>query len=255
MTPDTETQLATATADIAARQRDVVEQKADCASWRLAHERRVSGGPRPLVVATRNAGKLNELAPMIAVAGFSPVSLGAAGIAYRPEEDSIEGFATFEENALAKARYYFARATEVEPRVHPWAVLADDSGLVIDSLGGLPGVHSKRWSGDPALLGSALDASNNARLIAALAGVPDRRARFVCVAAICWRGGELTARGETAGVMLAAPRGVHGFGYDPLFLSDDLGVTLAEASIDEKSGVSHRGRAVSRALAAFTAKR
>jgi XTP/dITP diphosphohydrolase len=206
----------------------------------------VSGVPTVVIVATRNPGKLSELWPMITAAGFTPLSLADAGIAYRPEEESIEAFGTFAENAVAKARYYLGVAAG---HGSGRAVLADDSGLVVNALGGQPGVHSKRWGGDPTLAGSALDAGNNARLIAALEGVRDRRARFVCVAAIAWEGGELTARGETAGEMLHVPRGAHGFGYDPLFLSDDLGVTLAEASIGEKSGVSHRGRAVARALA------
>lgn len=212
----------------------------------------MSGASKPLVVATRNPGKLSELVPMIAGAGFTPLSLDAAGIVYRPEEESVEVFATFEENALAKARYYAGR---VEEAGEVWPVLADDSGLVVNALGGQPGVHSKRWGGDASLTGAALDADNNARLVAALAGASDRHAKFVCVAAIAWPGGALTARGETAGMMLEAPRGEHGFGYDPLFLSDDLGVTLAEATVEEKSSVSHRARAVKQALTDFRVMR
>ena len=204
-----------------------------------------------LLVATRNAGKLAELSPMIAAAGFTPLSLDAAGVAYRPDEASIETFATFEENALVKARYYLGRAAGAGQTC---AVLADDSGLVVDALDGQPGVRSKRWGGVDALSGAALEASNNTRLLMALEGVRDRRARFVCVAAIAWEGGTIAARGETEGVILDAPRGVHGFGYDPLFLSDDLGVTLAEATMLEKSGVSHRARAMARALVAFRAR-
>ena len=211
----------------------------------------MSGESSLVVVATRNTGKLAELSPMIAAAGFTPLSLDGAGVAYRLDEASIEPFDTFEENALAKARYYAGRAAVAG---HACAVLADDSGLVVDALDGQPGVHSKRWGGADALSGAALEASNNTRLLTALAGVSDRRARFVCVAAIAWEGGTITARGETGGVILDAPRGVHGFGYDPLFLSAELGVTLAEATLVEKSGVSHRARAVARALGEFRAR-
>jgi XTP/dITP diphosphohydrolase len=205
----------------------------------------VTGGANPLVVATRNAGKLRELAPMIAAAGLRPCSLDELGIVHRSDEESIEVFDTFEANSMAKARYYRRR---VEESGDAWPVLADDSGLQVDALGGEPGVHSKRWGADASLTGAALDASNNARLIAALAGVTGRRARFVCVAAIAWRGGEIAARGETVGTILDAPRGTHGFGYDPLFLSDDLGATLAEATVEGKSAVSHRARAVKQVL-------
>ena len=134
-------------------------------------------------------------------------------------------------------------------------MLADDSGLAVDALGGAPGVHSKRWGGNPALNGRALDANNNARLLATLEGVADRRARFVCVAAVAWMDGVVTARGEATGLLLGAPRGAEGFGYDPLFLSDDLGRTLAEVSLAEKSKVSHRARAVATALAEYGKRR
>ena len=191
----------------------------------------------PLLLATRSLGKLHELEPMLAARGVATGTLDAAGIAEHPaEEEALERFETFEENALAKARYFFERAGR-RPTV------ADDSGLEVAALGGSPGVRTKRWSGRADLSGRALDAANNAKMLAEMAGVTDRRARYVCVAAYVDRDGERVFRGESTGRMLEAPRGTGGFGYDPLFLSDDLGVTFAEASREEKERVSHRGRA------------
>ena len=199
-----------------------------------------------LLVATRSAGKLAELAPLLEAAGFHARSLDDAGLARAPAEDALESFDTFEENALTKARYFLALGTGL-------AVLADDSGLSVNALGGAPGVRSRRWS-DRALAGVALDAANNRALLAALAGAHDRRARFVCVAAIAWRGGETHARGESAGAILLEPRGANGFGYDPLFLSEELAKTFAEATRDEKARVSHRARAVRAVLARFASR-
>lgn len=214
---------------------------------------------RRLLVATRSAGKLRELAPLLRSAGFTPVNLETAGIPEAPCEDAIEGHDTFEANALAKARHFFA--------ISGLPTLADDSGLCVDALGGAPGVRSKRWSGAAALrgaaalTGAALDAANNARLLAAL-GAPGssgagcvRTARYVCAAAYVDEEGELVRRGETAGRIEGAPRGSGGFGYDPLFWSDDLGKTFGEATREEKEGVSHRGRAVRGVLAALAARR
>jgi len=225
----------------------------------------VVAAPREaVVVATRNGGKLAELAPMIAAAGFDAISLDAAGVSPSAVEDELECFDTFEENALAKARYFFARAAG-----RP--VLADDSGLAVDALDGAPGVRSKRWSAllaaaaapaatragasAPALSAST-DAANNRALLDALAragerGVHDRRARFVCVATIVWSGGAVSGRGEATGRILDGARGAGGFGYDPLFRSDELGKTFAEATREEKAIVSHRARAVGEVLASW----
>ncbi|HVT40007.1 MAG TPA: non-canonical purine NTP pyrophosphatase [Gemmatimonadaceae bacterium] len=196
-----------------------------------------------LLVATRNAGKLHELGPMVEAAGFQPVSLEDAGVAPSAEEDALESHDTFEENALAKARW-FEGLTRATLGV---GVLADDSGLAVEALGGAPGVRSKRWSGSP-LMGRALDRENNRVLLASLGDTSARRAMYVCVAAIVWQGGELLARGETTGVILETPRGRNGFGYDPYFRSDDLGMTFAEARSETKARVSHRARAVRNVL-------
>ena len=205
----------------------------------------MSSPPR-FLIASRNAGKLHELEPMVTAMGFRPVTLDEAGIPEAAEEDALEQFATFEENALTKARWFHALtagAGEV-------AVLADDSGLAVDALAGAPGVISKRWSGT-GLEGRAQDDRNNRKLVDALAGNADRSARFVCAAALVWRDGEFTERGEITGTILDAPRGALGFGYDPFFWSDELQMTLAEATREQKERVSHRGRAVRAALGRY----
>jgi XTP/dITP diphosphohydrolase len=202
----------------------------------------------PWVLATRNAGKLRELRALFATHGIEVIDLRDAGVGEDPvAEDAVEAFETFEENALAKARYFAAR---LPGRI----VVADDSGLAVDALGGEPGVRSKRWSGRADLHGAELDASNNALLLARLGDSVDRRARFVCAAA--WSDGskELVVRGEVAGQIVVEGRGTHGFGYDPHVFIDELGMTLAEATIAEKERVSHRGRAFVRLLAELRAR-
>mgnify|MGYP001558785542 CR=1 FL=1 len=190
-----------------------------------------------VLLATRSAGKLRELAPMLAAHGWDAVDLDTAGIDERPdEEDALEVAATFAENALAKARYFHARSG--------LPTLSDDSGLAVEALGGEPGVRSKRWSERPDLSGLALDAANNARLLAALDGAGSRAARYVCAAAWVDGSGEAVALGETAGRILEVAEGAGGFGYDPLFFSDELGASFGVVSCAEKARVSHRARAV-----------
>jgi XTP/dITP diphosphohydrolase len=200
----------------------------------------VSGGP--WILATRNAGKLRELRALFDHAGIAVVDLVEAGIVALPEEDDIEIHDSFEENALAKARYYAARAGGR-------TVVADDSGLEVVALGGEPGVKSKRWSGRSDLSGAALDAANNALLLERLSGERDWRARFVCVAAWCDGAETMSVRGEVPGTIVARASGSHGFGYDPHFHATELGRTLADATVEEKQGVSHRGRAFRALLA------
>ncbi|MGZ8493128.1 MAG: non-canonical purine NTP pyrophosphatase [Gemmatirosa sp.] len=185
-------------------------------------------------MASRNPGKLEELRPMFAAIGVAVRDLDDAAIPETAEEDAIEAFDTFEANAIAKARH-FHRLSGGLPTV------ADDSGLEVLALGGAPGVRSKRYAAVPA--GGAQVAANNAKLLAALDGVADRRARFVCAVALVEDGRELVVCGTTEGRIGLEPRGSGGFGYDPLFHSDDLGITLAEASASEKARVGHRGRA------------
>jgi XTP/dITP diphosphohydrolase len=189
----------------------------------------------PVLLATRSAGKLRELVPMFEQAGIPVIGLEAVGIAPAPDEEAVEEFDTFEENARAKALYFARRSGG--------PVVADDSGLEVVALGGRPGVRSKRWSGRDDLAGRALDAANNSALLAALEGISERRARYVCVAALAIGSTVRTWRGETSGRVLDAPAGDDGFGYDPYFFSDELGMTFGEADRQSKERVSHRGRA------------
>jgi XTP/dITP diphosphohydrolase len=192
----------------------------------------------PFLLATRSSGKLRELNGILASAGFMAVNLSEAGLEERPGEEGIECYETFEGNALAKAKYFNARTG--------MPTLADDSGLCVDALGGAPGVWSKRFSGEKALSGQDLDDANNARLLDELAHAIDLRAGYKCAAAFVGNGVEAVETGEVRGRIVREPRGSEGFGYDPYFLSDELGLTFGEAGIDAKEGVSHRGRAFRR---------
>jgi XTP/dITP diphosphohydrolase len=198
---------------------------------------------RPLIVATGNPGKLVEFRTLLADLPFDIRSLGELGIA-SPEETG----ASFLENALLKARHAAAAAAaaaELRGASSPGcAAIADDSGLEVDALGGAPGIFSARFAG----LG-ADDAANNARLRSALAGVPaeQRRARYRCVLAFVAGADDtapLIAEGMWEGLILDAPRGSGGFGYDPYFWLPDLGVTVAQLDLDEKNRLSHRGMAM-----------
>jgi XTP/dITP diphosphohydrolase len=201
----------------------------------------------PFLLATRSLGKLYELRPMFEAAGMEITDLDVAGFAETSEEDDLEHFDTFEENALAKARYFRAKSG--------LPTIADDSGLEVRALGGAPGVRTKRWSGRSDLEGRALDIANNEYLLGMLATATDRRARYVCVAALVDASGEHLFRGETEGEILREGRGAGGFGYDPLFLSADLGMTFAEAERHEKERTSHRGRAFAQLIAWLDARR
>jgi XTP/dITP diphosphohydrolase len=197
----------------------------------------VTAGPAKLVLASRNEGKLVELRRVLGGAGLDVELVGLP-----PGEDVPETGATFAENALIKARD--AVRTTGLPAV------ADDSGLTVDALNGMPGVLSARWSGSR---GGRLerDAANNALVLAQLSDVPDSRrgAAFVCAAAVVTpSGAERVVTGEMPGRLLREPRGTNGFGYDPLFLPAGKTVTSAELSAADKDAISHRGRAF-RALA------
>ena len=200
-----------------------------------------------VLVATRSTGKLGELLELLDGTGLEAIDLRQAGIVETTHEEAIECFERFEENALAKARHFYG--------ISGIPTFADDSGLAVDALGGRPGVRSKRYSGRTDLSGAALDEANNARLQAELAPQADRRARYVCAAAYVDDERELVVRGETHGLILAAPRGDGGFGYDPYFESEELGRTFAEVDRVEKGRVSHRGRAFRALLDAVLARR
>ncbi|HWN31926.1 MAG TPA: RdgB/HAM1 family non-canonical purine NTP pyrophosphatase [Pseudonocardia sp.] len=187
-----------------------------------------------LLLATRNPGKLAELRRIISDelglgAGFEV--LGLADVPEYPE--APETGATFAENALAKARDAVA-ATGLP-------AVADDSGLAVDALNGMPGVLSARWIGR-----HGDDVGNLELVLGQLADTPDERrgGAFVCAAALVVPGGEETvARGEWRGQLIREPRGTNGFGYDPIFVPDGEQRTSAELSAAEKDAASHRGRA------------
>ncbi len=192
-----------------------------------------------LLIATNNPGKVREYQDILRdlFPGVALLTLDQAGITHDVEETGK----TFEANARLKAAAY--------AQLSGLPVIADDSGLVVDALGGFPGVRSARWAGPT-------DADRNRRLLARLEAVPweQRGARFVCVA-VCRLpdAREVVGRGEVRGVIGYEPRGAHGFGYDPLFVLPELGRTLAELPGDEKNQLSHRGRAA-RALAPQVAR-
>lgn len=195
-----------------------------------------SPAPRPLVLATRSAGKLRELRALFATHDIAVETLDALGLAEERAEEGIEVFDTFAENAEAKARWF---AERLPGRV----VFAEDSGLVVDALGGRPGVHSKRWaraSGN----GAELDGANNAALARALEGETHRTARYVCVAVCVHAAERWLGEGRVEGRIAESSRGQGGFGYDPWFIAEELGVTFGEAPAAAKARVSHRARAV-----------
>ena len=185
-----------------------------------------------IIFATGNAGKMKEIRMIMADTGMEVVSMKEAGIAPDIEENGT----TYEENALIKARAVAACTDDI--------VLADDSGLEIDYLGGEPGVYSARYLGE--------DTSyriKNATLIQRLEGVPDekRTARFVCaIAAVLPDVRELTTRAAVEGRIGYEEKGEHGFGYDPIFYVPKFHKTTAELTEEEKNQVSHRGQALQR---------
>ena len=198
-----------------------------------------------IIVATGNPHKVEEIREILAVHGFRVLSLtdvGAEGIP-EPEEDGD----TFAHNARIKATQY-ARAINR-------MVLADDSGLAVDALGGVPGVFSARWSG-LGVTREERDNANNKKLLEELASTPaDRRtARFVCAMCLSAADGSVIAEtvGEFHGSIGTNARGVNGFGYDPLFVVDANGRTSAELTSQQKNDRSHRG-AATRAMAKFLA--
>ncbi|MER7560207.1 RdgB/HAM1 family non-canonical purine NTP pyrophosphatase [Nocardioides sp. NPDC126508] len=184
-------------------------------------------------VASRNAKKLGEMFRILSplVPGVSVVGLDDVPHYDEPVEDAPD----FEGNALIKARAGF-KATGLP-------TVADDSGLCVDALNGMPGVLSARWGGPP-----KSDARNNELLLAQLSDVPDERrgAHFACAIAFVWSGGELVVEGRMDGRIIREVRGDGGFGYDVLFVAVDTedGRTSAELSIEEKDAISHRGRAL-----------
>ena len=183
-----------------------------------------------LVLASHNKHKIAELQRLLAdhIPDVEILSLSDVGL----EGEIVEDGSTFEENALIKASFA-ARSGLIG--------IGDDSGLCVDALGGAPGIFSARYAGE-----DGNNAANNAKLLSALEGSDDRRAKFVCVIACVFPDGKepLVVRGETEGEIISDFRGEGGFGYDPLFLYKPFGKTFAEMSADEKNAISHRGKAI-----------
>ncbi len=197
-----------------------------------------------LLVATRSVDKMREIRRILgALPNLSIVGLDEAGVPYDPEEEGLEPYETFEENARSKARYFHLKTG--------LPTVADDSGIEVDALNGAPGVRSKRFAPVGGMGGKDRDQANNDHLLALLGGHPpkERGARYVCVAVLVDATRPmLITRGEATGTILDGARGRAGFGYDPLFLDLETGRTFAELSEEEKNERSHRGKAF-RALA------
>jgi len=209
---------------------------------------------RRFLLATRSEGKLRELREIFSEFGLEALDLATLGIPETARENNLEEFDTFEENALAKARYFFEHSGGMP-------TFGDDSGMYVDALNGEPGVYSKRWSGREDLERQELDAANNAKLVARMRTARAEQGtaftdtgRYISVAAFKDAAGELTRRGEIEGRVLTLPRGTGGFGYDPYFEAPELGGTFAESSIKNTAAGSHRARAFRALLAALRAQ-
>jgi XTP/dITP diphosphohydrolase len=195
---------------------------------------------KKVVLASNNAGKLREFAALLGAAGIELIPQGELNV---PEAE--EPYPTFVENALTKARHA-AKLTGLP-------ALADDSGLCVRALRGAPGVYSARYA--QRVGGEKSDAANNAQLVSALAGETDRRAYYYCVLALVRHADDpepLIAEGRWHGEMLDAPRGGHGFGYDPYFFLPSLKATAAELEPAVKNASSHRAIALRHLLARLT---
>ncbi len=181
-----------------------------------------------IIAATGNKSKIKEIKEIFSPLGFEVISQSEAEIDIEPEENG----ASFEENALIKAR---AAAEYTDA-----CVIADDSGLCVDALDGRPGIYSARYAGE-----GASDKDKIAKLLSELSGEENRTAHFMTsVAFIMPDGREITAHGRVDGHILEEALGENGFGYDPVFFSNELGKSFAEATAEEKNSVSHRGRAL-----------
>jgi XTP/dITP diphosphohydrolase len=196
-----------------------------------------------VLAATRSGGKQDEIRRVLVPSGVEIVFPDDVGLWETSAEQALEMGESFEANARKKAEH-FARLSGLP-------TFADDSGLEVMALGGAPGVRSKRWAGATGSPGE-IDAANSAELLRRLAGAPERQraARYRCVLVFLARPGAVPtiSQGDCSGRIVDAPRGTGGFGYDPLFFSEELGKTFGEATPEEKDAVSHRGRAL-RALA------
>jgi len=192
-----------------------------------------------LVLASNNAGKLREFRRLLSPLAIQVIPQAELGI-----PDADEPHMTFVENALAKARHASTLAG--------LPALADDSGICVHALAGAPGVQSARYAGEP-----RSDTRNNAKLLAALKGVDDRRAHYACLLVLVRHAVDpepIIAEGDWQGTILEAPRGSGGFGYDPIFLDTTTGLAAAELPLERKNELSHRGRALRALIARLVAE-
>ncbi len=188
-----------------------------------------------LVLASGNRGKLEDFRALLSGSAIECLLPEDLGLRFEVEESG----SSFAQNALLKARACAGLLGD-----HRLPVLADDSGLEVDALGGRPGIHSARFAGD-----AATDADNNAKLLRELADSSDRSASFVCVLALLLPGGgELLLEGRCRGRILHQPKGQGGFGYDPLFFQEDIACSFGEATHALKNANSHRAAAVAELL-------
>ncbi len=192
----------------------------------------------PLLLATRSEHKLQEARDILAEADVRVVSLVEADLPELPEEADLEPFDTFAENALSKARHFYERSGLL--------TIADDSGICVDALDGGPGVRTKRFAPDAVAAEWGRDEANNLHLLERLSGVPEskRGAHYHCAIAAVNHSGHALFEGEVHGVIATEPRGEGGFGYDPLFILPECGMTYAELSAEVKRATSHRARAL-----------
>lgn len=188
----------------------------------------VMGKKVTIVLATRNKGKTEEIRDLLKQFPVDLVNLDDFG----PIPPVIEDGATFDENAYKKASF--------TARVLGIPAIADDSGLVVDALGGAPGVYSARYAGE-----NATDLANLEKLLVEMKGKTDRKAAFECVISLAVpTGAALTYEGRCEGTITETPSGTHGFGYDPVFFHSETHKTFAELNLDEKARISHRGKAM-----------
>lgn len=181
-----------------------------------------------IIAATSNAGKVREIKQIFS--DMEIMSMKEIGIDIDIEENGT----TFVENALIKARAI--------SKLCDCAVLSDDSGLCVDALGGAPGIYSARYAGE-----NATDEQRYIKLLSEMEGVENRAAHFISAVALVYPDGrELTAEGKVMGTLAFSSKGENGFGYDPIFISDELGKTFAEATDEEKNSISHRKRALTK---------
>lgn len=185
-----------------------------------------------IFLATLNEGKLREYRYLLEPCGWKVIG----GCSWENFQEPVESGNSFHENALLKARSGFLQSGLL--------TIADDSGLVVDVLGGLPGINSARWASPYSTAQKNID-----KLLQYLQKFPEPwEAKFVCVIALVGKGFERLFEGRVDGKILNQRKGINGFGYDPVFFSYDLGKTFGEASLEEKMRVSHRGKATKKLI-------